>query len=46
MLDSNIQAQLKEYLKNLRAPIELVASLDNSEAAGKIRTLITQIAEL
>lgn len=46
MLDSNIQAQLKEYLKNLRSPIELVASLDNSEAAGKIRTLITQIAEL
>ena len=46
MLDSSIQAQLKSYLERLQAPIELVASLDDSAAAAELRELLGEIAAL
>ncbi len=46
MLDANMQGQLKQYLANLREPIELVASLDESEKSTQTRELLTEIAEL
>jgi NADH-dependent peroxiredoxin subunit F len=46
MLDSAIQSQLSAYLQRLQQPIELIASLDDSETAADMRTLLTQIAAL
>lgn len=46
MLDANMQTQLKQYLANLREPIELVASLDDSEKSAQTRELLTEIAAL
>ena len=46
MLDTNIKAQLKEYLKKMVKPIELVASLDDSQKSAEMRGLLTDIAEL
>ena len=46
MLDSNIQAQLTSYLERLQTPIELVASLDDSEVAAQMRELLDEIAAL
>ncbi len=46
MLDAAIQTQLAAYLQRITQPIELVASLDESETAADMRTLITQIAAL
>ncbi|EAQ28121.1 alkyl hydroperoxide reductase, subunit f [Erythrobacter sp. NAP1] len=46
MLDANMQIQLKQYLANLREPIELVASLDDGEKSAQTRELLTEIAEL
>ncbi|NQX94833.1 MAG: alkyl hydroperoxide reductase subunit F [Erythrobacter sp.] len=46
MLDANMQGQLKQYLANLREPIELVATLDESPKSAQTRELLTQIAAL
>ncbi|MDP2829974.1 MAG: alkyl hydroperoxide reductase subunit F [Sulfuricellaceae bacterium] len=46
MLDQAIQTQLAAYLGKLQQPIELVASLDASEAAGQMRALLSDIAAL
>lgn len=46
MLDTNIKAQLKEYLKKLVKPIELIATLDDSAKSVEMRALLTDIAEL
>jgi NADH-dependent peroxiredoxin subunit F len=46
MLDANMQAQLKQYLTNLREPVELVASLDDGPKSAQTRELLTQIADL
>ena len=46
MLEQNIKAQLKTYLERLEAPIEIIASLDESNNATKIKELVTEIAEL
>ncbi|MBV7265993.1 alkyl hydroperoxide reductase subunit F [Erythrobacter ani] len=46
MLDANMQAQLRQYLANLREPIELVASLDDGAKSAQTRELLTEIAEL
>ena len=46
MLDASMKAQLGQYLANLREPIELVASLDDSEKSAKTRELLNEIAEL
>ena len=39
MLDAALQAQLKQYLGNLREGVELVASLDDSEKSRQTRQL-------
>ncbi len=46
MLDANMQTQLKQYLTNLREPIELVASLDKGEKSAQTRELLSEIADL
>ena len=46
MLDANMQTQLKQYLANLREPIELVASLDDGEKSARTRELLSEIASL
>ncbi|MEO0698375.1 MAG: alkyl hydroperoxide reductase subunit F [Pseudomonadota bacterium] len=46
MLDANMQGQLKQYLANLREPIELVATLDDSEKSAQTRELLNEIADL
>ncbi len=44
MLDAATTSQLKTYLGNLRRPIELVASLDDSAKSAEMRELVTTIA--
>lgn len=46
MLDATMQGQLKQYLANLREPIELVATLNDSEKSAQTRELLTEIAQL
>ena len=46
MLDANLSAQLQAYLERVREPFELVASLDDSAAAGEMRALLEQITTL
>jgi alkyl hydroperoxide reductase subunit F len=46
MLDDNLKTQLAAYLERLRAPIELNAALDDSEASGELRELLQDIAAL
>ncbi|MBS0394335.1 MAG: thioredoxin family protein, partial [Proteobacteria bacterium] len=46
MLDESLQSQLKAYLERLTLPIELVASLDDSDAARELEALLTEIASL
>ena len=46
MLDTTIQAQLKAYLERLQRPVELVASLDDSDKAREMRSLLDDIAAL
>jgi alkyl hydroperoxide reductase subunit F len=44
VLDAATTAQLKAYLGNLRRPIELVASLDESAKSAEMRSLVQEIA--
>ncbi|MBS1145842.1 MAG: alkyl hydroperoxide reductase subunit [Proteobacteria bacterium] len=46
MLDANIKAQLKTYMERLVAPIELVASLDDSAKSQEMRGLLEEIASV
>lgn len=46
MLEQAIKDQLATYLQRLEAPIEIVASLDESDKAAKIRDFVTQVASL
>jgi alkyl hydroperoxide reductase subunit F len=46
MLDDAIKTQLGAYLQRITQPVELVASLDNSEAAREMRELLAEIAAL
>lgn len=46
MLDTQLQTQLKSYLQRLQKPLQLVATLDESEASGQVRALLQQIAAL
>jgi alkyl hydroperoxide reductase subunit F len=43
MLDSNIKQQLNTYLQMLKHPIELTASLDNSENSSQMEALLQDI---
>lgn len=46
MLDATIKTQLKSYLERLQQPIELIATLDDSDKAQEVRLLLDDIAEL
>ena len=46
MLDTNIKSQLKTYLERLVTPIELVASLDDSQNASDMRAFLEDVADL
>ncbi|PIJ50156.1 alkyl hydroperoxide reductase subunit F [Erwinia sp. OLTSP20] len=46
MLDANMKNQLKAYLERLTKPVELVATLDDSDKSAEIRSLLADIASL
>ena len=49
MLDANVKAQLKTYLQNLKRPVELVVSADDTAKAKELAKLagdITQLSDL
>ena len=46
MLDANIKAQLGAYLGRITQPVELIASLDESDTARQMRELLEEIAQL
>ena len=46
MLNDQIKTQLKGYFERIQRPIELVASLDDSEASAETRDLLQEIAAL
>ena len=46
MLDDSTQAQLAAYFERISQPIELIASLDDSQSAADIRELVTEIAAI
>jgi alkyl hydroperoxide reductase subunit F len=45
MLDANLKAQLGAYLQRISSPVELVASLDDTPASGKLQALLRDIAQ-
>jgi alkyl hydroperoxide reductase subunit F len=46
MLDADLQTQLRGYLERLTQPVELVASLDGSNAAREMAQLLDEIVSL
>jgi alkyl hydroperoxide reductase subunit F len=46
MLDANLKQQLQTYLERVTLPIEIVASLDDSETAREMKELLVEIAGL
>ena len=46
MLDANIKTQLKAYLEKVTQPIEIVASLDDSEKSREMQALLNDISGL
>jgi len=46
MLDANLQTQLKAYLERLQRPVELVATLDDSDTSRQLRELLHEIRAL
>ncbi len=46
MLDATLRQQLQAYLERLTRPVELVASLDESDASLEMRDLLKDIASL
>ncbi len=46
MLDTNIKTQLGAYLQKLQRPIQLTASLDDSEKSRELQDLLNEIASL
>ena len=46
MPDTALKTQLQAYLQNLRHPIRLIASLDQSEHSADMRELLNEIASL
>ena len=45
MLDASTKAQLKSYLERATQPIEIIASLDASQASGELQSLLTDITD-
>ena len=46
MLDATLKTQLQAYLQNLRSPITLIATLDDSAKSAELRELLEEIAGL
>ncbi len=46
MLDETLQSQLRAYLTKIVQPVELIASLDESQGAQEMRVLLETIASL
>ena len=46
MLDTNLKQQLQGYLARMTQPIEIVATLDGSDAAAEMRALLEDVASL
>jgi alkyl hydroperoxide reductase subunit F len=46
MLDTNLKHQLQSYLARLAQPVEIVATLDDSDAARELRALLQDIVSL
>ena len=46
MLDATLKTQLQTYLGMLRRPIRLIASLDDSDTAAEMRSLLDDIVSL
>ena len=46
MLDATLKAQLKGYMERATSPIEIVASLDASEASAQMRSLLEDIKDV
>jgi alkyl hydroperoxide reductase subunit F len=46
MLDANLKQQLQTYLERVTQPIEIIASLDNSDASAEMLALLEDIAAL
>jgi alkyl hydroperoxide reductase subunit F len=46
MLDANLKAQLKAYLERVKLPFEIVASLDDSDAAREMHGLLQDVVSL
>src|SRR4051812_48587154 len=46
MLDANLKQQLEGYLARLQQPIEIVAALDDSDAAREMQDLLREVAAL
>ena len=44
MLDANVQARVRAYLEKIQQPIELIASLDDSDHATQISDLLDDLA--
>lgn len=46
MLDANLRQQLQTYLERVTVPVEIVASLDDSEASREMQLLLRELVEL
>jgi NADH-dependent peroxiredoxin subunit F len=46
MLDDNIKGQLKAYFEKIQNPVELIASLNESDKSSEMLTLINEVAAL
>jgi len=45
MLDTNVKNQLKTYLQNLKHPVELVVSADDSKKSNEIKDLVKDVVD-
>ena len=46
MLDTNLRQQLQTYLERLTQPVQIVASLDHSDASREMQRLLRDIVGL
>jgi alkyl hydroperoxide reductase subunit F len=46
MLDETLRSQLREHLKKIQRPVEIVAELDSGDTSERVRDLLSQLAEL
>ena len=46
MLDATIKSQLQTYLGKVKSPVEITASLDQSEKSVEMRAMLQEIASM